>query len=117
MKRILWVLIVLGMITNQATWVAAETSGKPMASVIEQESGKIESLIEPDTKQGTLGGFTLITSGGKKMSFDLLARTRIFNSSSAPLAFGQLVKGDKVRVLYVVTLKGGNTAISVTQTK
>lgn len=95
---------------------AAQTPSKPL-KIIEKEEGKVESVTRADPNKGSLGAMTIVSQGGKKMDFQFLPRTRLYNADSGPLTLEQLKKGDQVVILYVISLKGMNDAISVTKSK
>lgn len=90
---------------------------KSVAALIERSQGKIESIQKADISNGNFGKFKLADASGTKKEFELIAKSQLFSSKSAPIEFSNLKKGDEVTVLYVVTLKGINDVITVTLTK
>lgn len=105
-----------------ASVVHAETQGSSASTkaknpLIEKTQGKINAISKADQSKGSLGGFEVVADGGKTKEFTLIAKTRFFSAASAPATFADLKKGDKVTVLSVVTLKGDNDVITVTQNK
>ena len=118
-------LLVLVGVSFFTTSVFAETpktkttgtlpNGKSLGKLIERSQGKIESLQKADEAKGNFGKFSVTQTDGKKKDFELLAKTHIYTANSSPLVFSDLKKGDQVLVLYVVTLKGLNEVIAVTQ--
>ncbi len=90
---------------------------KSIATLIERCEGKIISLQKADTAKSSFGKLSIADESGKKKDFDLIAKTQIYSNNSSPIVFTDLKKGDRVIVLYVVTLKRLNNAITITQTK
>lgn len=94
---------------------ASSKSSAPV-NLIERVEGKITMLRKADKKKKDFGGFSLIDASGKKQDFDLIANSHLYSSKSAPIVFSDLKEGDEVLVLYIITLKGMNDVITVTQT-
>ncbi len=124
MKKISW--IVLGTMLFGTTAYAqtlnvksADSSPKPksVAALIERSQGKILTIQKADLSKASYGKFTLIDSSGKKIDFELIPKSQIYSKDSAPLVFSDLKKGDQVIVLFVRTLKGINSVITITQSK
>ena len=88
---------------------------KPSTSLIERATGKVDSVVKADAAKGNLGSFKIVGEDGKKKDFQLIAKTRFYSADSSPITLEKLKKGDALVVLYVVTLKGLNDVISVTQ--
>ncbi len=97
--------------------VDSSSARKSVAALIERSQGKIQSLQKVDPASGNFGKFTIVDASGKKRNFELIAKSQIYSNNSAQIAFSDLKKGDEIVVLYVVTLKGINDVITVTQTK
>lgn len=122
MKKTLFVVmgfILLGSVAvgHAETQGAASSSTKAITPLIEKTQGKINAISKADEAKGDFGGFAVLAEGGKPKEFKLIAKTRIFSSASAPAKFADLKKGDNVVVLSVLTLKGENDVITVTQSK
>lgn len=100
--------------TNPA---GASTIRKPLGALIERSEGKITALEQAEPSKGNYGKVTLVDLTGKKIDFDLIAKTQVYSKDSAPLVFADLKKKDQVIVLYVRTLKGMNNVITITQAK
>ncbi len=120
------ILFMAGALLLFATIVYAETpktkslsaikKENKVAKLIERSQGKIEALRKADESKGTFGALTVLEADGKKKDFELISKTRVFSANSRLINFSDLKKGDQVTVLYVVTLKGMNEAVSLTQT-
>lgn len=121
-KIIVLVLTVMLYATVGYTEMSKKSTGalpaeKKMASLIERSEGKIDLVKEVKGVKGVKGEIVLIASDGNKKEFEVIAKANVYSAKSAPLKFSDLKKGDQVIVLSVVTLKGINQAITVTQSK
>ncbi|MCB9772108.1 MAG: hypothetical protein H6754_06120 [Candidatus Omnitrophica bacterium] len=123
MKKII-VLVLAGMLYTTVGYTEMSKksagvlpAGKKMAALIERSEGKIDLVKEVKDVKGVKGTISLISSDGSKKEFEVIAKANVYSAKSAPLKFADLKKGDQVIVLYVVTLKGTNQAITVTQFK
>ena len=96
---------------------AATAAGSKSKALIETTQGKISTMNNAGESDVSLGAFHVQGASGKSKEFKLIAKSKFFSSSSAPIAFEDLKKGDQVTVLSVVTLKGDNNVISVTKNK
>lgn len=103
--------------TSKESLPGASASRKPLGALIERSEGKITDLQPADPSKGNYGKVTLVDLAGKKMDFDLVAKTLVYSKDSAPLVFSDLKKKDRVVVLYVRTLKGMHNVITITQVK
>ncbi len=120
MKKILLTVLAfvfMGAIAHAQTPAADASKAKSLATLIERSSGKLESLQKAEPSKGDFGSFTVLDKEGKKKDFILIAKTKIYGLNSVPSSFDQLKKGDSLLVLYVVTLKGLNEAISISETR
>lgn len=125
MRKIVFVIVgimVFGTAAYAQTPKAKSTNSSKSKSsapinLIERVEGKITTLRKADKKKKDFGGFSLIDASGKKQDFDLIAKSHLYSSKSAPIAFSDLKEGDQVLVLYIVTLKGMNDVITVTQSQ
>jgi hypothetical protein len=112
------VLLAVMIVMFAGAMVHAETPKvKSLASLIERVSGKVESVRKPDPAKGDFGSFSILGTDGQKKEFALIAKTKIYSANSGPATLDQIKKGDPLLVLYIITLKGLNEAISVTQTR
>jgi hypothetical protein len=124
MKKLLFVIIgvlVFGTVAfaqmPKAKSTKASSKSSAPVNLIERVEGKITTLRKADKKKKDFGSFGLIDASGKKQDFDLIANSHLYSSKSVPIVFSDLKEGDEVLVLYIVTLKGMNDVITVTQSK
>ena len=108
---------ILSLILGLMLFVSFAHAETPPKALIEKTQGKISTINNAGQSDVSLGAFNVLGTNGKSKEFKLITKTKFFSSSSAPIAFQDLKKGDQVTVLSVVTLKGDNNAISVTKNK
>ena len=120
MKKMFFAAIgVLGLTTAVCAQTPKPVSQGSLAktTLIERAQGKIDAIAPANAAKSNFGKLTVVDQNGKKNDFSLIAKTQVYSESSAPISFSALKKGEKVVVLYVVTLKGLNDAITITQIK
>jgi hypothetical protein len=110
-------LMLVASALHAETQKSSATVTKIKGPLIEKAQGKIQTIEKADKTKGDFGGFSILADSGKAKEFKLIAKTSFYSASSAPLAFNDFKKGDKVTVLSVTTLKGDHDVIALTQDK
>lgn len=97
---------------QQAAMPVKQAQVKP---VVESKiaAGKVVSVSLADPSKGTKSEIVVADESGKDLTFLVKATTTIYDSTSATIALEKIKKDDKVKVKYLTSTEGVNTASSI----